>query len=281
MSNDATRAEEIRSSIAQTREQMSEALDAIQEKLRPQAVATQAQTLAQDMAQSAIGAVRDHVHPQAIAEQVSEVVREVASRSVSTMANSAQDAAKNVGSSLLDKARQNPIPLALIGLGVGLFVAQAPLRRAQGQVAQVAQQAQGTAGQIAERAQDTTGQLVAQAQDAAGQVVDQARAQASQLGAQVGQQAAQAGTWLQDALHANPLAVGATALAVGAIIGLMLPETPQEHQLMGKTRDALVERVQTAAQAGVADTLQKAQRVAEETQAAAQRAAREQGLLPS
>src|SRR5579862_8501146 len=268
--SEKAREAEIRENIEQTRAQMSEALDALQAKMRPQAIANQAQTLARDMTQGALGAMREHLNPHEIADQVTGVVRDVTSRSMTTMVNNAQDAAKNAGSSLLERIRQNPVPVALIGLGLGLLLAQDPLRRAQGQVAQITQQAQGAAGQLAERAQDATGQ-----------VVGQARTQVEQLGAQAQQQAAQAGSWLQETLKENPLAVGATALAIGAIVGLMIPETPQEHQLMGKTRDALVEQVQTTA----SETLHKAQHVAEEAQAAAQaaaqRAAREEGLLPS
>ncbi|HLY30484.1 MAG TPA: DUF3618 domain-containing protein [Ktedonobacterales bacterium] len=283
--SEKAREAEIRENIEQTRAQMSEALDALQAKMRPQAIANQAQTLARDMTQGALGAMREHLNPHEIADQVTGVVRDVTSRSMTTMVNNAQDAAKNAGSSLLERIRQNPVPVALIGLGLGLLLAQDPLRRAQGQVAQITQQAQGAAGQLAERAQDTAGQLAGQlaerAQDATGQVVGQARTQVEQLGAQAQQQAAQAGSWLQETLKENPLAVGATALAIGAIVGLMIPETPQEHQLMGKTRDALVEQVQTTA----SETLHKAQHVAEEAQAAAQaaaqRAAREEGLLPS
>lgn len=279
--DDPTNVEQIRSNIAQTRAQMSDALDAIQEKLSPQALADQAQAAARGMAQGAMTAIQDHIDPRAIADQVSGVVQQVTSRSVTTMVNNAQDAAKSVGSSLLDRVRQNPLPLALIGVGVGLLVAQEPLRRAQDQVAQVAHQAQDTTSHLANQAQDAAGQLASQAQDTAGEIAGRVQDATGQLVGQARTQAEHAGSWLQTTVRENPVAVGAGMLALGAVVGLMIPETEQEHQVMGQARDALVGRAQAAAQAAAQDTLQKAQRVAEETQAAAQRAAREQGLLPS
>ena len=41
-------------------------------------------------------------------------------------------------------------------------------------------------------------------------------------------------------LDANPLAVGLVALAIGALIGLLLPETQKENELMGPKRDELL-----------------------------------------
>jgi hypothetical protein len=108
-----------------------------------------------------------------------------------------------------------------------------------------------------------------------------------QIGSQAATQVNRAGGALQQALHDNPLAVGAAALAVGAVVALAVPQTQQEHQVMGPTRDKLVvkaqdtahevaERVQTAAQ----ETVQKVEHVAQEARDAAQRTAQQEGLLP-
>ena len=45
----------------------------------------------------------------------------------------------------------------------------------------------------------------------------------------------------------NPLAVGAAVLAVGAVVGLSLPRSRREDQLMGETRDRLLQGAQGAA----------------------------------
>ena len=45
--------------------------------------------------------------------------------------------------------------------------------------------------------------------------------------------------YLQD----NPLVLGAAAFAVGTVVGLAIPSTDYEGELMGDTRDELFERL--------------------------------------
>ena len=78
-------------------------------------------------------------------------------------------------------------------------------------------------------------------------------------------------------IQENPLAVGAVALGVGAAIGLALPSTQRESQLMGEARDNLVEKIQTTAQ----ETQEKVQHVVEEAQRAVTEEARKQELTTS
>jgi hypothetical protein len=68
----------------------------------------------------------------------------------------------------------------------------------------------------------------------------------------------------------NPLTVGALGVGVGAAIGLAIPETSKEHEVMGEARDTVVEKAQKVQQS--------VQRVAEEAQGAAQQEAENQGL---
>jgi hypothetical protein len=45
----------------------------------------------------------------------------------------------------------------------------------------------------------------------------------------------------------NPLAVGLFAFAAGAVVALLLPPTRRENELLGQTRDRLVESAQRSA----------------------------------
>jgi ElaB/YqjD/DUF883 family membrane-anchored ribosome-binding protein len=45
-------------------------------------------------------------------------------------------------------------------------------------------------------------------------------------------------------LNENPLAVGAAAFALGAVVGLAIPSTRYEGELMGETRDELLKKAQ-------------------------------------
>jgi hypothetical protein len=48
-------------------------------------------------------------------------------------------------------------------------------------------------------------------------------------------------------LTENPLLVGAAAVLAGPAVGASLPETGRENELMGETRDSVVDRAQEAA----------------------------------
>jgi hypothetical protein len=66
----------------------------------------------------------------------------------------------------------------------------------------------------------------------------------------IGEGAQGVGQQAQRILYDAPLAVGAAAVAVGAAIGLALPSTRMEQQVLGSTTDRLVGQVeQTATQA--------------------------------
>jgi hypothetical protein len=120
-----------------------------------------------------------------------------------------------------------------------------------------------------------------------GAAATQVQETAQHLGSQAATQVNRAGGALQQALHDNPLAVGAAALAVGAVVALEVPQTQQEHQALGPARDQMVakaqdtthevvQQVQTAAQ----ETVQKMEHVAQEARDTAQRTAQQEGLLP-
>jgi ElaB/YqjD/DUF883 family membrane-anchored ribosome-binding protein len=82
---------------------------------------------------------------------------------------------------------------------------------------------------LAHSAGDTASHLVDQASDAASSVAQ---------GAKRGAKSVEEGFRTQ--LHENPLALGAAALAIGAVVGLSLPRTQREDTLMGETRDRLL-----------------------------------------
>lgn len=139
----------------------------------------------------------------------------------------------------------------------------------QQKASQVASQAQDKIGQMTDQAQDKIGQMTDQAQDKFGQVTDQAQETFGQWTDAAQQQAHQVKSRLAQTLDENPLLVGAVAVALGAAIGLSLPRTPQEDQIMGPMRDNLMDKAQSTA----SDTMQKVQQVAQEAGSAAKDAA--------
>lgn len=99
-------------------------------------------------------------------------------------------------------------------------------------------------------------------------------------------------------LQQNPLALGFIALVLGALIGALIPETSQENDLMGATRDQFADKTQGAvedlahkvgvvagaAQTAAHDALGKAQDAAKDAAKQAfdqvKEEAKHQGLVP-
>ena len=72
-----------------------------------------------------------------------------------------------------------------------------------------------------------------------------------------------------DVLQDNPLMLGAAAALIGAAIGMSIPATDAENQLMGEARDAVVDKAQNLA----TDAATKVSDAASNVQQAAGRAA--------
>ena len=247
-----------------------------------------------------LGEIGERLNPSHITEQVKQNVRDATIGRVENMARSAADRVNETRYTMMDTIRENPIPAAMVGIGLGwLFVSgrrQSPyagerytateygyagspygsdryaggsggepgtMERVRERAGEVGQNVKETAGGLANRAQETVGQVTSRAQDVAGTVAEQSRYQARRV---------------EDRFYENPLAIGAVTVALGLAAGLAIPATQKEVELMGDARDQLVDRARDVAQ----ETKDKVQHVAEravgEAQTTAKEAAREEGL---
>jgi ElaB/YqjD/DUF883 family membrane-anchored ribosome-binding protein len=253
--------QEIRAEIEHTRADLSETLDAIQDKLNPEHLKEQ---------------VRDQA--RATVEQAKETVREATISRTEEMISSVGNTARGAGFSLKETIQENPLPAALVGIGLGwLFLegrsSNSPGRRtgrgrpadpgwvghAEGQTPP-----SSSVGQRVQEARGKVQEVASQAPAKAAELTGQAQEEIHQFGSQVQDQADRTQGQFERLLRENPLAVGGLALALGAATGLVLPETRQEDELLGQARDNLIEQAQGIAQ----ETQQKVQRVAEEAQTA-------------
>lgn len=281
--------DQIRDGIESTRAEMSQTIDEIQERLSP----------------------------QRLAQQATDAVRDATIGRAGQMMSDARDTAQNAGQSLWTTIRENPIPAALAGLGLGWLLyktwdnmpSSQPRSRggygvdgaygyrgynaydprygdryvtgpdgmmyrppANGSIPHadtgrsMTDRVQQKAGEMTDQVTDKAQQLASQAQDTAGEWMDQAQDTAGQWADQAQYQAQRAQGWVQRSWDENPLAMGALALAAGAVIGLSIPETDRENQLMGSARDSFMDKAQ--------DTVQKAQTVAQRAAGAATEAAK-------
>ena len=192
---------------------------------------------------------------------------------------------RGAGSGIVGTIKANPWPAALTGIGLTwLFVNRRRGSSGQTRYRDMAYDyapryedrggSGSSAGQALDRAQSRVGDAASQAQDRAGEVASHAQDRAANLAEQARYQARRASGTFQRMLRENPLSVGALAVGTGAAIGLAIPQTTQEHDVMGEARDTLVERAQEKAQ----EAQHKVQRVAQEAQSAAKEEADNQGI---
>ncbi len=104
----------IRAEIRDTRERVGDTLEQIAERLNPRHVKEQVKEQVRENIRGAADHVRDNIR---------ETIRGSTIGRVGTMAQNAAGRAGDTGSSFVETLRSNPIPAAMIGLGLGwLFV---------------------------------------------------------------------------------------------------------------------------------------------------------------
>jgi hypothetical protein len=238
------RTAEIRSDIEQTRADMSETLDAIQDRLRPANLVSQAK----------------------------DSVREATVGKVKQMAESARDSLRTRGygsdygsrdgGTVMERIAANPIPTALAVASVAWIAFSGNGRKRRGTSPAIYGSTRNGEAFVRETViSDEVGDdnwsddqsWRSGPGSVAGEVKDRVR------GATTRMRNATTGTrdGLQRVASNNTLAAGAIAAAVGLTIGLALPETDRENELMGEARDTVVNRARDAAR-GAAERVQDA-----------------------
>jgi len=295
-----------RAQIEETRAEMGETIDAIKEKLSPQNLVQQAKETVREAtigkAQEVAGNVADSAR-QAVsnvadtARQAASTAREEAERVMS----SASETAREAGSSIIGTIQQNPLPLALIGIGLGWIWMNSRKQsfdqsRYEGRpfLADLSEPYEGQAGyydsqaeiggqrassgssvrQTLDQAKDKVGEVTDQVQQRVSEVTDRVQQSVGQVTARTQEQAHRAAEGFQRMMYENPLAVGAMAMTLGAAVGMAVPATRPEQRIMGEARDRLMEKAQQTTQ----EVAQKVQNVAHEALDTAKEEARSQSL---
>jgi hypothetical protein len=249
--------------IEQTRSEMDQTLEAIQDRIAPERItgqaveaATEVTVQARDAAKEVVTYAIDEAKSavRELAEQATGAVRDSTVGRVEHLAASGRYNAKGIQTDMLTMIRENPLPAAVAAIGIGWLLTSrsSPSHQTSngrnysyrgdgawqsGMPEQVIGQAQTMGGQ----AQQMAGQAFGQAQDRAGRMQHQA-------------------TFVMQDIAADPIALGVLGLVFGAVAGLILPETQKETELIGEARSQVAGRVQEAATQAV----ETAQRVATE-----------------
>lgn len=237
-------AEQIKSQIEETRNQMGETIDAIQDRLSFTNLSEQ---------------VSEHVN-NAVESAKEAVYDATIGKAASFMKNIGNEISR---SSIVNTAAKNPFPFILIGLGAGLLAYQSysgsgrkssdrrrlasmggesyreELESREGVNSKVAALT-GTVSDAAGTAYDKVSTAVGGAYTSAGDVVGKAYGK-------VGDLTATATDKYDYYIEENPLAVGAVALALGAAVGFAIPASTFESRVMGPAREQLMGKAQDTA----------------------------------
>jgi ElaB/YqjD/DUF883 family membrane-anchored ribosome-binding protein len=255
--------------------------------------------------------IGERLNPQHIKEQVKANVRDATIGRVEHMARHAADRVSETRSTIMDTIRENPIPAAMAGIGLGwLFLnrrkgsSDAPYpaveypaartafaggsadygSRASGGYAD-AYAAGGEETGTLDRARERAGELGRGVKDTAADLADRAQSAASDLAdrtqdvaASVADQTRRQVRRVEDRFYDSPLGVGAATLALGLAAGLALPATDTEVGLVGDARDRVVDRARDLASQTKDKVQHVAERVMDESRGSAANAARAEGL---
>jgi vacuolar-type H+-ATPase subunit H len=124
MAEGAESAEELRADIAETRAELNCTVDAIQDRLSPEYLKEQAKDVmhdATDQAKEIIHDATEHAK-QIVREAVNDASEQARSAVHDATIGKAEEAARTargVSSNMFETIRQNPIPAALVGIGLG------------------------------------------------------------------------------------------------------------------------------------------------------------------
>lgn len=134
--------------------------------------------------------------------------------------------------------------------------------------------ATGKVGDAADWTKEHASELGHEVADKASSMGHEVAHRASALRGQAKQKARSAKLGFWQTMEENPLMVGAAVLALGVIAGLAVPSTDKEDELMGETRDRLLDDVKEAGQ----QALDKGKHVAEAVVDKVKEEAQHQGI---
>jgi ElaB/YqjD/DUF883 family membrane-anchored ribosome-binding protein len=226
------RPEEIEREIEQTRSRLSRDIDELGNKLSPQNLKEEAKSAIKGAAQGAVSNVGEQ--------------------------------ARRTGFRLVEVIRENPLPVIAVGAGVTWLLTQrsrsdvsgnrmaryaytGPERR-QGDAWQSGTGGKSRLGSGVSGVKESVSEAASGVAERAGELKDRAGERLSDLGGEARRQSRRIKTNLEHAAEENPLALAIGATVVGLALGLLLPGTRREDEMMGPARDQLVDRAEHTAE---------------------------------
>lgn len=273
---------ELREGIEQTRSELGDTIDAIQDRLSPQQLADEAKEATANLAEEAKTAAREAV--STLAEEIKETaasmlsdarqaLREATIGKAERMVNEFGDTAQGTSSNLMTTIRENPLPSAMVGIGLGLLwlnrrkPAGAPgyaarpyygsayplggsssvaspysTDRSEGGLGESMGAVQERAGELVGQAKDTAGEVVGQVKDTAGNLVNSAgglvtdaSGRAVELAGTAGSTARGASSTLWDNIQQNPVPAALAGMSIAWLVRSWNQSSPARSSYSGAT----------------------------------------------
>jgi ElaB/YqjD/DUF883 family membrane-anchored ribosome-binding protein len=267
---------EIQADIDQTRTEISDDLRTLGEKLNPDRLKSDAKEVVQEAKNAAVETLQE---AKDVATNTFREVKDSAMETVHEKVDDLRHTVRDAERQTRDFLSENAMPLALIGIGAAWFVSKRRQRSSVGDagydryppryyygderwssdagtgMADRARQLKDRVGErargMAEGAEQKYGEVRGRVRDFAEREADQVRRFAHDAEHRVSESADQARDFVSRELREardfsrrvsdeNPLGVGLAAIAAGIGVGLLLPQTRPERELLGATRDEFV-----------------------------------------
>lgn len=202
-----------------------------------------------------VEALKDKMQPREVFDEATKIM---------------SGASNKVLTTAVEQLRENPIPIALIGLGVA-WLAISQTRRPTSAVGYESgsgyyptyegyDEGDGLRAKVKAKAEAAKAKLAATADKAKSRLADtrahasdgvtQARGKAGEMAHKAQEKAGEYGRVARrrfdETLDSEPLVIGAIGLAVGAAIGAALPSTPVERRYIGPARSKVADRAKAS-----------------------------------
>lgn len=226
--------DQIREQIEETRREMGETIDAIQERLSISNISEQVKEQVSEQITNAVETAKDAVYEATI-------------KKAGNFMHNIQRELNN--SKIIKVIDENPFPFVFIGLGIGMLLfkgykknpstkyqkknknfksdEQSMIKSAQTKVTDLAGQTYDNISNVAETAYEGV-------TNATNSAIEGVKNTAGNTYQKIGDLGNTAREKYDHYIEENPLAVGVAALAVGAAIGLAMPSTSYENELFGQ-----------------------------------------------
>ncbi len=205
-----------------------------------------------------VGAIRERISPGHLKGQAKYKVRESTVGRAKEAASRISRRAKETGTQIADTVRRDPVPLALVGVGMAWWMINRS-RHNGSRISERTAALRNKTGELSGKVQEKAGEFTRQARERSGALAEKAKYAAGRYRRVAQDKALDAKNIFQQTAHDNPFTITAAAFALGAVFGLIIPETGREQEVMGSASGTVLGKARETAQ----ETLHKAQHAAE------------------